>query len=154
MVVAIKEYKSIHCVLSPEWFQNFIAAKIQVDSKLPASHVAHEVFCLPSHCQSYLTHLIFAHWYFDCNVLCRLVVCQSYFARGYLPACILPDGMLPVCTLHVSILPTEGKLHTGKLRLANQDWQNTYWQNTTGKTMAGKILHWQNTRVQYMANST
>ena len=59
-----------------------------------------------------------------------------------------------MCTLHVSILPTEGKLHTGKLRMVNYDWQTRYWQNTNGKTFAGKILHGQNTCVQYMTNST
>ena len=121
---------------------NFCTLK-KVDRKLPASHVAHEVLCLASNCRSYLTHLIFANWLFDRNVFCPLVVCQSYFARGYLPVCTLPDGILPMCTLHVSILHTEGKLHTGKLPLANYHWQNTHGQSTSWQYTIGKVLHGQ-----------
>ena len=101
-----------------------------VDRSLPASRIAHEVFCLASICRSYLTQLVFANWFFDGNVFCPLVDCQLYFAHSYF-AC----GSLPVSTLPGCILPAEGKtlaceVHTGKIQWANYDWQNTHGQCT------------------------
>ena len=103
---------------------------LTVDRSLPASRIAHEVLCLAPICQSYLTQLVFANWFFDRNVFCPLVDYQLYFAHSYF-AC----GSLPVSTLPGCILPAEGKtlaceVHTGKIQWAKYDWQNTHGQCT------------------------